>query len=56
LPLYWRATAAAALVMLAGWPFWPQVLYDGLIPLVVLLGLRAAWHGRVPGLRPEASA
>mgnify|MGYP006275215445 CR=1 FL=1 len=54
--LYWLATTGAALVMLAGWPFWPQVLYDGLIPLVALLGLRAAWHGRVPGLRAEASA
>ena len=49
--LYWRATAGASLLMLAGWPFWPQVLYNGLIPLVALLGLRAAWHGRVPGLR-----
>ena len=54
--LYWLATAGAALVMLVGWPFWPQVLYDGLIPLVGLIGLRAAWHGHVPGLHPAASA
>ena len=48
--LYWRAAAAAALVTLAGWPFWPQVLYDGLIPLIALLALRAAWYGEVPGV------
>ena len=33
---YWLGTVGATLVMLAGWPLWPQMLYDGLIPLVML--------------------
>lgn len=44
---YWIATAGSALVVLAGWPFWPQVLYSGLIPLVMLIGLRAGWRSGI---------
>ena len=50
---YWGVTAVAALALLAGWPFWTQTLYTGLIPVLLLVVLRAAW--RVSGPAPRTA-
>ena len=51
---YLAATAAVALVALAGWAFWPQPLHPAVLPLVLLLALRSAWLASMPQPRRTA--
>ncbi len=42
---YFRVTAIVMAMLLSGWNWLPQMLHFSLIPVVMLLALRAAWIG-----------
>lgn len=41
---YLTGTAGLSAVVAAGWAIWPQDLHAAVLPLVMLLGLRAGWQ------------
>ena len=41
--MYLAATALAALVVVLGWPFWPQALPAVVLPLALLVLVRSGW-------------
>jgi hypothetical protein len=41
--MYLAATALAALVVVLGWPFWPQALPAVVLPLALLVLVRSSW-------------
>jgi len=41
---YWTVTAFGALVVAAGWGWWPQDLHAAVVPVVLAVGVRAGWR------------
>lgn len=42
---YFGATAVATALLAAGWGWWPQDLHAAVLPVALLLAVRAAWRG-----------
>jgi hypothetical protein len=54
--LYLLAGGVAAVVVAAGWAFWPQGMPAALLPVVLLLGVRCLVRGRAARTQPRAAA
>lgn len=52
---YCWITAGAALLTVAGWPFWPQDFHPAVLPLVLLLALRLGRQAHALQKRPSAT-
>ncbi|PSQ75524.1 MAG: hypothetical protein BRD33_04060, partial [Bacteroidetes bacterium QH_6_63_17] len=48
---YWTVTAFGALIVAAGWGWWPQDLHAAVFPIVLAVGVRTGWRavGSVSG-------
>ena len=43
---YAGVAAGATVVVLLGWPFWPEPMHPALVPVALLLAVRLAWRAR----------
>lgn len=55
-PVYLGLHAAVCLILILGWPFWPQTLPAAVLPLLFLLSLRSFWIGFGERLFPKSIA
>jgi len=53
LRFYFGGTAAAAAILAMGWTMWPQDLHWALLPVVIGVGVRAAWWAVLPMALPR---